>query len=58
MRYWSEGVWLDIEAKGEETVRSGLLAGLTSDQARELATMVHQAAEELDRRRERNDADQ
>jgi len=55
--YWSEGVSLDIEAKGDENVRSGVLAGLTTDQARELAAMLYQAAEELDQRREVDDAD-
>ncbi|QDX41784.1 hypothetical protein [Salarchaeum sp. JOR-1] len=56
--YWTEGVSLEIEAKGDGNVRAGQLTGLTTDEARELATILFQAAEELDRRREVDDADE
>jgi hypothetical protein len=53
--YWKNGVSLDIEAEGEDTVSSGQLLTLTPRQARELAVNLFQAAEELDRRREVDD---
>jgi hypothetical protein len=56
--YWTDGVSLDIEATGAGNVRAGQLLGLTTDQARELAAILFQAAEELDRRREVTNADE
>jgi len=53
--YSASGVSLDLEAHGEGDVRTGLMTEFTSDQARELAAMLYQAAEELDRRREAGD---
>lgn len=55
--YDDGGVHLTIEGKGDD-VRGGGLAELDTDQARNLAAALYQAAEELDRRPEADDADQ
>ena len=55
--YDADGVHLTIEGKGDG-VRGGGLAELDTDQARDLAAALYQAAEELDRRPEVDDADQ
>ncbi len=54
--YNSSAVHLTFEGKSEE-LRAGGLAELTTDQARDLAAALFQAAEELDQRREANNAD-
>lgn len=54
--YDSSGVHLTIEGKGDD-VRGGGLAELDTEQARNLAAALYQAAEELDRRPGVDDAD-
>ncbi len=55
--YRTEAVHLTFEgADRERDVRAGSLADLSTDQAKELAAALYQAAEEL-RRREATDAD-
>ena len=49
--YDPSAVHLTFEGKSDE-LRAGGLAELTTDQAREIAAALFQAAEELDRRRE------
>lgn len=54
--YDTQEVHLTMEGKSDD-VRSGGLAAFDTDQARDLAAALYQAAEELDRRREVADAD-
>jgi len=53
--YDPDAIHLTFEGEGDG-VRGGGLAELTTDQARDLAAALFQAAEELDRRREVADA--
>lgn len=55
--YDPDAVHLTLEGQGEDLRRGGL-AELTTDQARDLAAALFQAAEELDRRQEVSDTDQ
>ena len=55
--YDPDAVHLTLEAQGKD-LRGGGLTGLTTNQARDLAASLFQAAEELDRQQEVSDADQ
>lgn len=50
VHYWEDGVSLITDAEGGDHLAAGQLVMFTPDEARELAGMLYQGAEELDRR--------